>query len=300
MRTDRLTVVVPTRDRPAQLQVCLEALLRVRRDGDEIVVVDSASVDAEVSAVAKHAGVRLVRCDEPGASRARNAGAAAASHRRLAFVDDDVRVRPGWAEAMAAALDGAGVAFVCGRVMAPPDQDDYPRPVALAGGDEPLLLDRRCVTELGNSANLGVDRDAFHAVGGFDEALGGGARFGSAEDHDLFDRLLLGGFVGRYEPAALGWHDQWRSRRQLLELDWRYGVGTGARLAKLVRLDRQRARQVLHDVTWETDAKHLASVVRRRHEFAALTIGLRLAGTAVGFAGAVVWRVVDGHLRRRR
>ena len=50
----------------------------------------------------------------------------------------------------------------------------------------------------------------------------------------MFDRLFLAGSVGRYEPAALAWHDQWRERGDVFALEWRYGTGSGARLAKLV------------------------------------------------------------------
>lgn len=293
-----LSVVVPTRDRPDHLRACLEALHAALRPGDEVVVADSASRDPSVAAVAIAFGSRLVRCDLPGASRARNAGAAAASFPLLAFVDDDVRVTAGWAHAMAAALERDGVSFVCGRVTAPPHQTGSPRPVALTLGCEARVLDTTCVSELGNSANLGIHQKAFDHVGGFDEALGAGTPW-VVEDHDLFDRLLGAGHLGRLEPDALGWHEQWRSRRDLLGLDWRYGLGSGARLAKLLRTDPRRAARVFRAVTWRTDLCRLASVVRQRHEFAALTTSLRLLGTAVGLAVALTWRIERGHFRRR-
>lgn len=294
-----LSVVVPTRDRPEHLRACLEALRAVLRADDELIVADSASRDPSVGEVATELGARLVRCGVHGASRARNAGAAAASHPLLAFVDDDVRVTVGWAHAMASALECDGVSFVCGRVTAPPDQPAYPRPVALTPDDGVRVLDSTTsVAELGNSANLGVRRGAFDEVGGFDEALGAGTPW-CVEDHDLFDRLLGSGHLGRSEPQALGWHDQWRSRRDLLALDWRYGLGSGARLAKLLRTDRRRALEVVRAVTWRTDLRGLASVLRQRHEFAALTTSVRLLGTVVGLAVASTWSIESGHFRRR-
>lgn len=293
-----LSVVVPTRDRPEHLRACLEALGAELRPGDELIVADSASRDPSVAEVAASFGATVVRCELPGASRARNAGAAAATHPMVAFVDDDVRVTEGWAAAMASALRRDGVAFVCGRVTAPPHQDDYPRPVAIAGDAEARILDTSSVTELGNSANLGIHREVLDAVGGFDPVLGAGTPW-VVEDHDLFDRLLGAGHLGWSEPEALGWHEQWRSRSDLLRLDWRYGLGSGARLAKLVRTDRRRAWRVFRAVTVGTDLRGLASVVRQRHKFGALTTAVRLLGTVAGVVTASTWKVEGGHFQRR-
>src|SRR5439155_5962763 len=99
-----LTVVIATRNRPELLKRCLEIILADARDGDEVVVVDSASSTDETARVAASYGVRYLRLDVPGVSRARNAGWRSASNELVAFVDDDVRVHPGWRDAMSAAL----------------------------------------------------------------------------------------------------------------------------------------------------------------------------------------------------
>ncbi|HZY76948.1 MAG TPA: glycosyltransferase, partial [Jatrophihabitantaceae bacterium] len=70
-----VTVVVPTRDRPGQLETCLASLRAALDESDELVVADSASLDPDaVAAVARGAGATLVRCARPGVGRARNAG----------------------------------------------------------------------------------------------------------------------------------------------------------------------------------------------------------------------------------
>jgi glycosyltransferase involved in cell wall biosynthesis len=276
-----LTVVVPTRDRPAHLAACLEALSLVVGDDDEVVVVDSASV-APVAVAAE--GVRVIRLDEPGTSRARNAGWRSASHDVVAFVDDDVRVAPGWADAVRNAIVDPSVAFVTGR-LAPGGPAE--RLVAVKDDDAAAVLDASTAGTLGHAANLAVRRSALVAVGGFDERLGPGSRFRAAEDLDLFDRLLAAGFVGRYEPTASGVHDQWRDRRQLLALDWGYGIGAGARLAKLARADRSRLRGAMRDWIWRAGIRDgVVGAARQRHEFGVATAVARLAGTAVGFIDA--------------
>jgi GT2 family glycosyltransferase len=140
---------------------------------------------------------------------------------------------------------------------------------------------------LGHSANMAIRRAAFQAVGGFDERLGPGTRFRAAEDNDLFDRLFAAGFEGRYEPDVLGWHEQWRSRRELVKLEWSYGVGTGARLAKLARSDRSRAKVVWADDLWANGLRILPRLVRERYEFGVAFVLARVGGALLGFVGAV-------------
>lgn len=300
MTRPALTVVVPTRDRPELLDGCLAALAGALGDGDTVVVVDSASVRTDVSAIAARYGVRSVRCDRPGTSRARNAGWAAATTELVAFVDDDVRVTPGWAGALAGALAGRPwAAFVTGRLDLAPDEAGVDRPVAIKNDREGARLDRSTRGVLGHSASLCARRDALAAVGGFDEELGPGTALRAAEDNDLFDRLLAAGFVGWYEPSALAFHRQWRTRRQLVALDAAYGVGTGARLRKLLATDRPRARVVAAAVARSTVTAAWAGI-RNRYELELVLVAARLAGIATGFARAALRPVRGGKLAARR
>jgi glycosyltransferase involved in cell wall biosynthesis len=292
-----MTVIVPTRDRPDRLRVALAALQASLDDIDELIVVDSASRDAAaVAAVTTAAGAILIRCDQPGASRARNAGWQAASHEYIGFVDDDVRVERGWAAAMSACLTAhPEAAFVTGRI----DSDGGERTMTVAVKDDaaPVVYGARDGGVLGHSASVASRRDVLQAVGGFDERLGAGGRFRAAEDTDLFDRLLGRGLTGRYEPTARATHEQWRRIRQWVLLQHAYGVGGGARLAKLVRSDRRRLRVAARDDLWTWGVARLPGEVVRGDVFRAVGTLLRLAGVARGFATAIATPVVDGHFR---
>jgi GT2 family glycosyltransferase len=198
---------------------------------------------------------------------------------------------------MAAALDRDGIAFVTGRLTVPIEQRDVQRPIAVKDDISGVHLDRSSPAPLGASANLGVRRRALEAIGGFDERLGGGARFGAAEDLDLFDRLLGAGYAGWYEPAAWAEHDQWRDRRGILRLDLRYGIGLGARIAKLLRTDRSRARTAAREALWSDGVVPLARGVRAWHEFEVATSLLRLAGTIAGVIAGAVTPLQGGNYR---
>ena len=273
-----LSVVVPTRDRPEHLRRCLSALRSELTGDDELLVVDSASRKAVPGAL---------RCDQPGASRARNAGWRAARHELVAFVDDDVEVLPGWADALAAALSDA--AWVAGAVGAPAGLADRARPVAVTTLTAPTRLTTASRGTLGASANLGVRRSALADVGGFDERLGPGTWTRAAEDLDLLDRLLAAGHDGWFAPEAAAVHDQWRGRRQLVALDHGYGIGLGARLVLLTRRgQRGRARTVARDALWQGTVVTGVRDLARRYEFGALLALVRLAGVARGLVRGLV------------
>jgi GT2 family glycosyltransferase len=280
-----LSVVVPTRDRAHLLERCLAALRAELGDADEVLVVDSASRSpGPVADVARRHGAELLRCPVAGTSRARNEGWRAACHDLVAFVDDDVRVRPGWAASLVAAFGDDGVDFVTGRVVVPPGQERAERPVAVSGRSVRERLHPGLAGDLGAGANLAVRRRALIAVGGFDETLGPGSWAASAEDLDLFDRLFREGCGGLFEPSAVAEHEQWRSRPQLVRLDWRYGKGMGVRLSRLARWDRPRARRLLHEAVVEQGIRPVWKDLRAGYQFGAVTVTTRTLGTLWGLA----------------
>jgi glycosyltransferase involved in cell wall biosynthesis len=255
-------VVVPTKDRADKLDRCLDALCRDVGADDEVIVVDSASSDDATRRVAERHGVRYVRADRAGTSRARNLGWRAARHNYIAFVDDDILVTPGWAAAMASTLSVPDVAFVTGRIDRPPDHDDSVDAVSLLPDPDPRPLDRDTRGLFGMSANAGVHREALDVINGFDTRLGPATWFGGGEDNDFFDRLVRAGFRGRYDPDVLVWHEQWRTGRAYLNVQWAYGKGMGARFAKAVLRDRRRAMAMLPEVTRIGGVRTAASDVR--------------------------------------
>lgn len=284
-----ISVVIPTRNRPTWLRTCLGALLPLLTDEDEVVVVDSASTTTETADVAREAGVRLVTADRPGSSLARNLGWQAATYELIAFIDDDVTVLPGWPEAVVQALSRAETEWMTGWIGVPPDQLHLPEPNPVMLSVEPRVLDRECRGALGASANCGFRRRALVQSGGFDERFGPGTWVAAAEDQELFDRLVLSGVRGFYEPDARVYHDQWRSRRQALRLHWNYGKGMGARLARLWRSDRAVARRVGREVIVGDSLTSFVRALRAGYQTGAVFALLRLAGTGVAFT-ARIWR----------
>lgn len=290
-----LTVVVPTRDRVDMLTGCLESLRKSLGPGDEMLVADSASIDPRVREVAEAYDATYVRCDQPGASRARNAGWQQARHDYVAFIDDDVRVEAGWADALAATFEEfPDAAFLTGSVGYPPGpRPKYPVPEMLTA--DAFDIDEDSTLDPGHSANFAARRTALEEVGGFDELLGAGAKYPAAEDKDLIDRLIASGLPGRYEPTIAAIHLTWRADKDVIRQHWQYGLGTGVRIVKIAKTNRARLADSAKAVFWTWGLWEIFQAVRHRQR---LHTKVAIARTTAMFLGAI-WalpaRVKEGH-----
>jgi glycosyltransferase involved in cell wall biosynthesis len=100
-----LSVVVCTRNRPAELADCLASLADQERRPDEVVVVDASDTDRPRrtvetwSAAVSGVSVRFLHT-VPGLTRQRNLGVDAATGDVLTFLDDDVVLAPGYLAAI--------------------------------------------------------------------------------------------------------------------------------------------------------------------------------------------------------
>ena len=262
----------------------------VLRPQDELIVVDSASSDANVAVVAADAGARVLRAPLPGLGRARNVGWRAARRAVVAFTDDDCEPIPGWTAHVEHAFAEPMMGFAFGRVAATGDGE----PLSVTPDDAVArtFTEHDVSTVVGHGANMSCRVDALAAIGGFDDALGAGALFPSAEDSDIARRLLRAGWLGAFVPDSLVTHHQWRDRRAALRVMYRYGVGAGA-VAVKARRDGEGGGPLRREL-WDEGLAMAARHLRRRYEFGAAACLARAAGTVTGAARASRLTVEDG------
>jgi glycosyltransferase involved in cell wall biosynthesis len=203
----RISVVVPTRNRPESLRRTLTGLVTQDLEPSiyEIIVVDDGS-EPPVSTVGLGAtpAIRVVRLEHGERSAARNAGAAHATGQTLVFVDDDMLVDRGLLRAHLSAQEAwpgslaTGAILLADRVLRTPFGRFRGELEASA-----LPLRRGPVAQANFAAagNLSLPRTRFLELGGFD------GNMASSEDQDLALRHTAQGGGLVFLPDAVAVHD---------------------------------------------------------------------------------------------
>jgi glycosyltransferase involved in cell wall biosynthesis len=275
-----LSVVVPTRDRPAALGRCLGALACQTAPSLEIVVVDDASRDAGAvrDAIARACPTaRVVPGPGRGPAAARNAGVRAARGSIVCFTDDDCRPDPEWATRLAAACDGGAAAGTtladpaAGRCAAAAQLLTHVLQVASLRQDSGSLAfaptcNVACATQLARALP-------------FDESF----PLAAGEDRDWCARLARTGARLRYAPAATVVHRPRLGLTGLLRQQRRYGRGA------------VRFRQAGGDLA---GAVYYARLARECARAGAGVAGLVVLAQAAVAAGAVGELVASGRSGR--
>jgi len=269
-----VTVVVPARDRPAELARCLAGLTGPGASGTlRVIVVDDGSRDPEaIRRVAAAAGASVMRRPvNGGPAAARNTGLAAARTLLVAFLDSDCVPGPGpasWLDALLPHFADPAVGAVAPRIV--PHEAGRTWLARYEGASSTLDMGHRpSIVRPGSrvpyvpGAALVVRKEA--AGTGFAEDM----RVG--EDVDFVWRLGASGWRVRYEPAAAMGHQhrvrlrEWFGRRK------DYGTSAAA-----LELRHPGAVRPLYASVW-TAVAWLAAALGRPGAAAAVTG----AGTAL-------------------
>ena len=227
MTCPTISVIIPTRDRPARLRECLEALSRqdYPRGAWEVIVVDDGTpaperVAAVIAPFQARLDVRLVAQTHAGPARARNFGAARAQFQHLAFTDDDCLPSPRWLSELASAFERAPDVVLGGRVLNG------------LGSNACSEATHRLVVYVVDywleqgapffpSNNLALSRATFDAIGGFD------IRFplAAGEDRDLCAKCRRIGVRLIPAPDAVVEHRHPLDLAAFLRQHFNYGRG---------------------------------------------------------------------------
>jgi cellulose synthase/poly-beta-1,6-N-acetylglucosamine synthase-like glycosyltransferase len=271
-------------------------------DGQEVLVVDSASRSEKTQRVCETHGVRYVREERSGLDRARNRAMREASHPIVAFCDDDAAVDPNWLRALCRHFVDPRVLATTGITMPLELETDaqewFERTNPLGRGFERRRFDGMAhpsllVGRVGAGANMALRRDVLELVAPFDEALDAGTPTRSGGDFDMFARILAAGYTIVYEPDALSWHRHRRSWGELRNAIFGYGVGVYAHLtASALRREAAIVRTSLGWLRVQIKAL-LRSLLRRPGRVPLDLVAAELAGCAMGpFAYARSRRLV--------
>ncbi len=230
---DRTSVVVINHDGGEEILACLRGL--VAEAPASIVVVDNASTDGSDRCVERDVpGVRLLRNERNvGFAAAVNQGVGATSTPYVFVVNQDASVSAGALAALERALDAHPRAAAAGALVLNPDGTVQPTKRSFPSLGQAFLhgivgifrpsnrgtraylqseddfTSERTVDWVAGPA-MALRRDAFDAVGGFDEAF-----FFFVEDVDLCKRFWDAGFEVWFVPGAEVthlWGGSWTKR----------------------------------------------------------------------------------------
>jgi O-antigen biosynthesis protein len=216
-------IVLPSYDEPlasliitahtgAQLTAACLRSIAERTEGPafETIVVDDAA-DADNARLWEAVQGATVLVNEPGIGylRSVNRGAAAARGRYLVLMNNDVEVTPGWLRALVARAESApDVGAVAAKLVYPDGRLQEAGGIVFrdgtaanfGNGDDPGFHEFNYAREVdyGSAACLLVRRDAWEALGGYDE------RYAPMyyEDADLCFGVRARGLRVLYEPRA--------------------------------------------------------------------------------------------------
>jgi GT2 family glycosyltransferase len=219
-----LAAVIVTWNSEAVIGRCLDSCLEA--GVPEVIVVDNASLDRTVDAVARRPGVRLIASEtNRGFAGAVNLGVSSTNAKHVLLMNPDTELLSGWTD-LAALLDEPGIGAACGALIGPHGDIQHgfnvralPTPWTLAfealGLNRiwpsspvnrryraPLEPDKPAAVEQPAGAFLAFRRSVWSELGGFDE------RFWPAwfEDVDFCKRVARNGYRIWYTPAAKAKH----------------------------------------------------------------------------------------------
>ncbi|MEV7101534.1 glycosyltransferase family A protein [Micrococcus luteus] len=195
-----VSVIIPCYNAEAWVSKQVAAVLAQLDPPDELVLVDNRSTDGTPALLAEASAadprVRVVEATErQGVNHARNTGLAAARGDILLICDADDALHPGWVDAFREALADGGLA---GGIATPVDDDgrrlgpDIGLGEIFGGPPYPL------------GGNMGMSREVFRTVGGFDESFVGG--------HDEADFAWRAAAAGWTTKLAMGAHIDYLQR----------------------------------------------------------------------------------------
>jgi GT2 family glycosyltransferase len=238
--TPPASIVVPTRARPRYLEVALASIApQARAAGAEVVVVDDAGPSSAIEGLAQRFGARYEPHPRPlGLNVARNTGVERSRGELVAFVDDDVEVRPGWLDALLGAAREHPDAQVFTGPIRPRLEGRAPRSCGREGPPITALdLGPRDTDDVRYAwgANMAVRRAALQRIGPFDVALEHGG-----DEQEWQDRLAAACGPRRVLYVAAAALDHRRA-------------GADARLTALARAARVRGRAARRFDAWRAD-----------------------------------------------
>jgi glycosyltransferase involved in cell wall biosynthesis len=234
----RISVVIPTFNRPARLLACLDALAAqtMPREQFEIIVVNDGGIALAPELVRERdtrVNLRVFNRAHRGPAAARNLGVHQARGSVIAFTDDDCRPHRDWLIRIAMASADRPNAAIGGLTINALPSNVYSTATQMFMDAVYSYFNRPGREMTFASNNLAVSRDRFLEIGGFDERFA----FAAQEDRDLCDRWLSAGHPLWFDPSMQVDHAHALTLTAYARQHFTYGRG-----ARVFHISRRQRR----------------------------------------------------------
>jgi glycosyltransferase involved in cell wall biosynthesis len=233
----QVSLVCSTKGRQKELAVLLTSLQRQIYQDFEIIVVDQNEpgfLDAVIAPFIGQMVLTHLCIQETGVSLGRNRGIPCCRGKIIGFPDDDCEYPADLlANVVQEFAHNEQLGLFCGSCRSKLDG----RFAAANFVEGAALLTVDSFWNRHIAFAMFVKKEALYAVGFFDERLGVGRWFGSAEETDLLLRLLIAGVSGFYDAEIFAHHPDVGIDSSMLSARraWRYGLGWGGFVQKHLR-----------------------------------------------------------------
>lgn len=222
-----VSIIVPTFGQPERLRACLEGIAQLEfpRERLEAIVVNDGGPDelgSVVAAVSDRIPLRLVSQANQGPGAARNTGAALATGRWLAFVDDDCVPSRHWVSALVRELEAHPDWLVGGLVLNGLSGNPYSTCTQLlATYVSEYYAERRATQRFFTTNNVALAADRFRELGGFSTSIPSA----TAEDKEFCERWRARGWQMAWVRDAVVHHSHDLTLWRFLRQHYNYGRG---------------------------------------------------------------------------
>ncbi|MGH7450282.1 MAG: glycosyltransferase family 2 protein [bacterium] len=238
--SSHISVVISTRDRGESIKATIQSALASEYPHVEVVVVDQSEDDRTERAIQPFlddSRLRYIRSDTKGCSSGRNIGIRQAQGSTIFITDDDCELKPNCLKELINVLNrDLRVGIVFGNVLPGPHDVSTEFIPAYVRSESFLARNMNEKHQVeGISACMGLRRDVWLKLNGFDQMLGTGSALKSGAETDFTIRALLNGYFVYETPAMSVIHHGFRNWEQGRHLIHRYYYGTGAMFGKLLK-----------------------------------------------------------------